>query len=39
MKMSLVNGGQYAIDLGPNTWQHTTPMFKYHHPKRITMAA
>jgi protein-ribulosamine 3-kinase len=39
IKMSLVNGGQSATDLGQNTWQHTTPMFKYPHLKRITMAA
>lgn len=38
MKMSLVNDGQSAIDLGPNTWQHTTPMFKYHHLERIMTA-
>lgn len=38
-KMSLVNGGQSAIDLEPNTWRHITLMFRYPHLKRITTAA
>ena len=37
--MSLVNGGQSAIDSAPNTWLHTTPMFRFLHLKRTTMAA
>jgi hypothetical protein len=37
MKMSSVNGDQFATDSELNIWLHTTPMFKFLHLKRITM--
>ncbi|MCJ1405747.1 hypothetical protein MMC11_008977 [Xylographa trunciseda] len=39
IKTNLASGSQSATDLVPNIWQHTTPMFKYPHPKRITKVA
>lgn len=39
MKMNSVNGGLFAIDSGPNTWQHTILTFRYRPLKKTMTAA